>query len=265
MLGKSQKITSKLTICTAIFILPLGIMLFSILSVSLDSIRKDRRELKGIEVLRPAISLMQVLPRHIWLSIDRLTIDQATGSLENSRQEISALLDMLGESYEAHFGREANVVSTQALLENWRLMSRGGTQNNVLRAYAQFMAELCRIIAYVGDISGLVTDSDLEGAYLVAAAVRDLPQTQERMVLIGNLLLAFGSGEYTDQQIDELKRHLDLLVFSDIYRIQNSIVAAETLRMRDTETSEELELHLRNCYNDIAYFAITVEHIINAH
>jgi len=259
MYGKNLKITSKLTICTMVFLLPLGIMLFSIISASLASIQKERNELKGVNVLRPAISLMQILPQYI-----RFSVDGANGDQEYARQYAANLLDELRDKYEADFGNEVIAVSPQALFENWSLISNSKIQMTVLWAYKQFMHDLRKMISYVGDISGLVTDSELGNAYLVAAAVHELPQAQERMVSIGNLLRTIPEGAFTERRKAELKQELDLLVYSDNFRIQERFEKSEIVRIRNDETVNFFEAFLKNSYNSIAYFSNTVENTINA-
>ena len=261
MYGKNLKITTKLRISAAAFLLPLGIMLFSIITVSLSSIRKDRNELKGIDVLRPAISLMQAVPQYI-----RITVDNVPGDQEYTRQYVSNLLDELINKYEAYFGSEAGIVLPSILLENsWYHISEGRIETLVLNEYAQIIHNLFNLIVYVGDISGLVTDSELEGAYLVAAAVNELPQAQERIVTIGNILRIVGGGTlFSGQQRAELVRNLELLAYFDNARIQNRFNAAETLRIQNTEAVEQFEILLKACYDSIAYFSDAVGYGINA-
>ena len=58
------KLTYRLVISIAAFLLPLGIMLFMIISSSLNSINKYGKELNGIEVINHAMSLMQSVPQY---------------------------------------------------------------------------------------------------------------------------------------------------------------------------------------------------------
>ena len=255
---RNLKIAAKLTISASAFLLPLGIMLFSIISTSLVSIRKAGTELHGIEVLRPAISLTQIIPQYI-----RLSVDQAQGDLNFSRQHASDSLKELNDKYTAYFNNEVYVVSPQILAENWEHLSDTRIRDSVLWAYRQLIQDLCKLINYVGDISGLVTTGEIESAYLIEAAVHELPQAQERLVLIGNLLRTIESGSFTQRRREELHRNLDLLVYSDNARIQNRFNSVEALRIRNTETLESFELLLKTCYDRIEYFADAVEYVIN--
>jgi len=255
---KNLKIITKLGISASVFLLPLGIMLFSIISISLSSIKKDTNEIRGIEVLRPAIALMQIIPQYV-----RYAVDGASGDLIHSKQYTDELLAELRSKYTAHFSNIGYIVSPQSLLENWQHLSNTTIRDTVLWAYRQLMQDLIQIIAFIGDVSGLVTDSELESAYLFAAAIQELPQAQERIVFIGNLLRTIEDGAFTQRRRAELHRHLQILVYSDNARIQNRFKAAESLRIRNTGTLESFEILLKGCYDRVAYFAETAEHIIN--
>ena len=259
MYGKNFKITTKLTVSAAIFLLPLGLMLFLIISASLTVIQESRNELKGIGTLRPAISLMQVIPLYI-----RFTVDGAEGDSEFTGQHAAGLFDELKNKYETYFGGEPGAVSLGTLSENWNHINSAKMQDTVLYAYKQFIADICKLIVFVTDISGLITDNELECVYLVEAAAHDLPQAQERVVSIGNLLRLVEHGAFTQRRRAELVRELELLIHSDNARIQDRFNAAAALRLRNTETSGILENLLRICYDNIAVFSNAVENVISA-
>jgi hypothetical protein len=107
-----NKITTKFIICAATFLLPLGLMLFLIISISLESIRKDENELKGVDVLRPAVSLMQIIPQYV-----RFSLNAADGEKEDARAYADDLLEELNEKYEANFGGETAAFSLKVLSE----------------------------------------------------------------------------------------------------------------------------------------------------
>ncbi|GBU27271.1 methyl-accepting chemotaxis protein [Treponema sp. R8-4-B8] len=252
------KLITKLTVSAFVFLLPLGIMLHSVISVSFSSIKKDSIELKGIEVLRPVFELMQNIPFYI-----RIYIDNSPGDIDYTKQHITELLTEIKVKYEEYFSHEAYVVSPQTLIENWENMSKTVIRDSVLWAYRQIMQDLNRMIVYIGDISGLVTDSDIESAYLIAASIHELPQAQDRVVLIGNLLRTIESGAFTQRRRTELQLNLELLLYSDNSRIQNRFNSAGTIRKNNTDTLESFEILLKSCYDNIAYYANTVGNIIN--
>ena len=257
-LFKNLKLINKLTISASVFLLPLGIMLFSIISMSLSSINKDRIELNGIKVMNPAIALMQSIPLYV-----NFYFDNSESDAESVKKHIEELLSELKNEYEKYFYDEALTASPQSLLDNWELLSRTSIRDSFLWAYRQMMLDLNKIIIYIVDVSGLVTDRDIESAYLIAAAFNELPQTQDRMVIIGNLLRTIEDGAFTQRRKTELLLNLELLMYSDNVRIQNRFHAVETIRNKNTDTFESFEILLKSCYDTIAYFSNSVEYIIN--
>jgi methyl-accepting chemotaxis protein len=198
MIGKNLKITTRLTISAAAFLLPLAVMFFMIISASLASIRKDREELKGIEALRSAVSLMQIVPQYTRLSIDRIP-----GDLQHTRQEIADLLDRFSTN---------GYVSVHPLLENWGVIAGGDAGEAALAAYGQFIGGLRGMVTRIGDSSGLVTDPELESSCLATILIQELPRVQERIVLISKLLREPGSGALSAAaRRDEFRRHIALL------------------------------------------------------
>jgi len=255
---KDLKIITRLNISAAAFALPLGIMLIFIISMSLSSIRKNNNELNGIKVLRPAVSLMQIVPQFV-----RYTADRVNGDAEFTRLRSTELLNELKENYFLYFSDEVSSISPGTIEDNWNNLSSTKIRDNALWAYRQLMQDLHKLIVFIGDISGLITDSDIESAYLIAAAVHELPQAQERIVIIGNLLRTIEDGAFTQRRREELIRHLELLVYSDNARVQNRFNAAESLRIGNSGSLESFELLLKACYDRIAYFADEVELTIN--
>jgi methyl-accepting chemotaxis protein len=255
---KNLKIKTKLTISASVFLLPLGIMLISIITMSHSSIQKNKKELNGIQVLRPAVALMQIIPQYV-----RLSVDGAPGDIEFSRQKTYESITELKNKYTESFINEGYIVSPNTLLENWEHLSSTTIRDTVIWAYRNIMQDLHKIVVYTGDVSGLITDSDIECAYLVAASIHELPQAQERLVLISNLLRTIEDGAFTQRRREELNRHLQLLIYSDNARIQNRFSAAESLRMRNTSSLESFENYLKACIDRVSYFAEAVEFVLN--
>jgi len=252
------KLITKLTISAYVFLLPLGIMLFSLISISISSIKNENIEINGIKVVRPAIELMQNLPFYV-----RIYVDKYPGDLDYTKQRISELLKELDEKYHKYFSNEAYVVSPQTLIENWELMSKTVVRDSVLWSYRQMMQDLIKLIAYVGDISGLVTDSDIESAYLIAASIHELPETQDRIVSIGNLLRTIESGSFTQRRKTELQLNLELLLYSDNSRIQNRFSTVRNIRRKNIDSLESFEMLLKSCYENITYYVNTATNMIN--
>jgi len=255
---KNMKLTVRLIISVAVFLLPLGIMLFSIIHTSLVSIRKQQTELNGIKVLHPAIDLMQSIPLYV-----NFYIDNPSGDISVSKNHTAGLLDELARKYKEFFGNESVVVSMNNFTENWQLLTNTKIRETVLHSQTEIMQDLIKLISYVGDISGLITDNEIEGSYLISSTVHELPQVQERMILIGNILRTIETGSFTQRRRAELELHLQLLVHADNARIQKRFNIIESFGRLNSKTFNSFENLLKLCYNDIVHFSDLVEYAIN--
>jgi len=255
---KNIKLTVRLIISVAVFLLPLGIMLFSIISSSLASIKKYNIELNGISVLHPAINLMQGIPQYV-----NSYIENPGGDISASKNYTADLLDELTRRYKGYFGNEAVAVPMNNFSENWYHLTNTRIRETILHSYSEIMQDLIKLISYVGDISGLITDSEIEGSYLISSTVHELPQVQERMILIGNILRTIEAGSFTQRRRSELELHLQLLVHADNARIQKRFNTIESFGKRNSETFYSFENLLKLCYNDIVHYSELVEYVIN--
>jgi len=255
---KDLKITTKFAVSVASFLLPLGILLFYTISISSASMQKNYLELRGIEVLRPLLSLKQIIPYHI-----RLSVDNSPGDINNSQILITDLLIDLDEKYTKYFGSQTPLFPLESISDNWNQIINFKSGDSALSAYRELMGDITRLTAYIGDISGLFTDSDLENAYLVVSSVYELPQAQLRIVQIDNFLRILKTGTITQEQKEELRLQLSLLNYSDNNKIYNRYNTIEILGRRKTENLESFEHLLQSCHNRINYLSMSIEQVIN--
>ncbi|MDR0586585.1 MAG: methyl-accepting chemotaxis protein, partial [Treponema sp.] len=71
MIFNDMKITTKLTISSVAFLVPIAVMLYLVISVSNTSIQSAKNELRGIASLRPVVELLRLIPRHLEIAVDR--------------------------------------------------------------------------------------------------------------------------------------------------------------------------------------------------
>jgi len=257
MFGKNLKITKKLSVSAAFFMIPIVIMLITIINFSFTEIAKHKNEMNGISVLRPIISFMQVVPQFV-----RLSNEASSADLDMTRKHADETLSRLTDEYNRHYGRKMTVVSMNTLIENWEHISTSKNYLQVLWSYRQLMEDLFKLTVYIGDISGLVLDSELESSYLVSAAVHELPQAQVRITGIGNLLMTVTYGSFTLLRRTELVRELELLIYSDNARIHDRFNASKNLGIHSGTTMGDLELQLEICHNNIGFFSEAVVNVL---
>ncbi|MCL2243203.1 MAG: methyl-accepting chemotaxis protein [Treponema sp.] len=258
MPGKSLKISTKLVISAAAFLLPLGIMLFLIISSSVAEIQKNRLELNGLNVLRPAVSLMQVIPLYV-----SYAADGKSGNIEFSRMHTSDLINELIEKYHIYFGAENYSVQPQLLYETWNHFSGSSLRETILWGSTQFTGILHDIIIDISDISGLANSREIQSTYIVKAAVHELPQAQERIISISNMLRTVEDGAFTQRRRDELELSLMLLTHSDNARIQNIFNTASAYKKRNAIEVDSFESQLKSCYDSFTHFSDAVNYVLD--
>jgi methyl-accepting chemotaxis protein len=218
-----MKITTRLAVSAAAFVLPIALMFFFIISVSLSAINRDGNELKGIGSLRLAGELMRLVPKYIEISVDEMP-----GSNDAMERDIAELIESLKAEYEKSFGAGTFPGS---IGEDWRVIA-GGRGALPLAAFETFMRDIHALTANIGDFSEIVTDPGLESSYLADAALNRIPAIQARIVYIGNLLRKLGDGGFSQADLDEFRRHETLLFFGDRPRAREVFDEIEAVRRR---------------------------------
>jgi PAS domain S-box-containing protein len=179
-LGYAQKFA----VITVLFSLPLGILMYQLVSTLNTSIDFSAKERQGVRYLRPLRKLMQHVPR-----AREKGRELAAGHLAARPEvmrihltEVDADLAELAD-VEKELGVAMGSSREYALLrENWRLLSEKATSltpadNDAL--YATLLANIRRLISVVGDESNLILDPDLDTYYLMDAVLLKLPEQQE--------------------------------------------------------------------------------------
>jgi methyl-accepting chemotaxis protein len=228
---KILKITTKLVFSSAVFILPIALMLSLIISNANLSIEKGGNERMGIGCLRPIAGLLRMVPMHLRTVLGQNTAGGDTGRID---QEIDLLLGELitnlGESGDKPKlgdvpGRR--YVSGLDIENSWnQLRGIRGDRGVILARYNAFIRDLWDLLAYIGDASQLVVDPELESYYFVELSLDVLPRIQERIMQISNLVyVSHTRGRITQEDRQQLQAYTTLLSLSDAPRLRSSLDA----------------------------------------
>ena len=226
MFGKNLKITTKLTISTAVFLVPLAVMFYLLISVSFDSINRYKNEMKGLACLRPAVSLMQIIPQYM-----RISLDGSSGGKEKISENVTNQLSELNRACQKNFGWS----SPRQLADNWNILLNG-TEEQQLAAYEQCVKILRAFIAEIANEAGLITDPELENIYLALTATSEMPLMQERIAGLENIFRRHKNRTISEGQLDELKSYATLLVDSDFDSVQTALNAVNDARTKSGQT-----------------------------
>jgi methyl-accepting chemotaxis protein len=179
------KISTKLIISSAVFLIPVGVMLFFIVTGTNTAINKSRNEQYGIKSLRPAAQLFQKVPQYL-----RLYLGFEQGSLSQVNDQITGALNTLGtviKRYEAQDAESHDWVAD--LKDQWETLRKIPQDDpELFNSYNTFINTLRRTSTWIGEKSSLILASDMESYYYINTALMTLPETTERLFTMGNIL-----------------------------------------------------------------------------
>ena len=175
------KISTKLIISSAVFLVPIGVMLFFITSYSLETIQRTRQEQDGIRTLKPLVTVMQALPEYL-----DVFLGFQQGNLRQLDEEITNALRFVDRELRQY---ERAGEPLPNLTAEWETLKRINRDNEeIFYRYVDFAASLTNLISLIGERSGLILVTDINTYYFVASALSAIPEASLRSISIGNLL-----------------------------------------------------------------------------
>jgi len=181
MLFSRLKISTKLIISSAVFLIPVGVMLFFICSINFGIIRKNMDQHEGINSLKPAVTVMQNLPRYLNVS---LGLEQ--GNLRNIDEQITNAIRSLEREVRRYKIEDKELPN---FLADWEALKKTGKDSEDLyQKYLDFEHSIKDIINWVGERSGLILVSDMNTYYFSTTALSNIPEALVRLANVGNML-----------------------------------------------------------------------------
>ena len=193
------RIPTKLALMSALFVLPMGVMLsFMVKNINDSFIDFARQELRGNEYQRPLEELLDTVQRH-QLVVQRM--QDGDVSLASQAAQLSVQVDRNFDVLDAvdalhgaaleftsdglgKLGRES--AKPSAVRRKWtELKSRVSTLPAAeSAAHASLVADLRLMITHAGEKSNLILDPDLDSYYLMDATLLALPRMQAHLAEI---------------------------------------------------------------------------------
>jgi methyl-accepting chemotaxis protein len=253
---RDMKIGSKLIISSAVFLIPMGIMFFFIVTSASTSIRSAEQEQRGLSCLRSVAGLLRVVSEE----------------LQDTRPETVDAVDSLFREMERRYaaiggGQEGQNLIRQIDSDFTVLWNTGLDERGLARQ--RIIENLRALFAAAGNDAALFIDSDAGDYYLVNAGIRLLPRSWERISRIGNILRLSrdqaGLSAYDTKAAGEyliLLAQADYsLVLSDIDTALN-FFADEGLLAFGAETDEIFSL-LASYRSTLDWFIATVQSLLS--
>ena len=177
------KISTKLIISSAVFLIPIGLMLAFICSSTVGIIQRGKDKHAGVFSLKYEVTAMRNLPEYldVYLGLrqgDLRSLDeQITAALRNMDREIGRYKTA---------GKELPNFSA-----DWETLKRTGKDDaELFQKYLDFATVLRNTIDWMGESSRLILVSDMNTYYLVASAFSGIPDAVMRLIATGNLTRA---------------------------------------------------------------------------
>jgi len=190
----------KIAVICSLFILPIGVAVYLIVSGYSQVLGAARLEQEGNAYQRPLETLLEQLPQHEALTQQYLEghkelkgrlngiegqVDQAMIALRDVDAQFGADLqfttDGLAKRKREHYRFETIRSEWEDLKGKLDTLSPDAAG----KQHAHLVADVRTMITHAGDTSGLILDPDLDSYYLMDATLVGLPQTQDRLASIG--------------------------------------------------------------------------------
>ncbi len=251
------KYPQKFSLISCIFVLPLSLLMY--LLISEIQMRNDfaEKEMYGNAYLRPL--------RHIWSDIPKIqlasndTSEPAIREIDRLRSQIASHLRSL-ETTDKKIGNELETTAQlNTLKQAWSELQNNQDTNIEAKnkTYQSIRQQLEDFKNYVGDKSNLILDPDIDSYYLMDAILLKLPEMQQMLVDIQLLTQkTIQSQQDTLEARSQLIKILGLLKFYN-HQLKNNMVKALKYQP-DSNLGSKLEQSLNNFTNSINLLTDTV-------
>ncbi|HEY9022723.1 MAG TPA: response regulator [Burkholderiaceae bacterium] len=194
----------KFALISLLFVLPLGVVMYLLFSEINDRIAFARKEMQGVEYLRPLRALEERAGHSLFL-VSRLADGNVAVRPEVLRKQLEIDEDFIDlDRAERTVGADLDTArKLTTLKENWRFLKEKMLvlpAAEVASLHRQFQADVRDLVAHVGDASNLILDPDLDSYYLMDSVLQVLPEggrllAQSRLIARGMLLRRTATAE----------------------------------------------------------------------
>ncbi|MEO8287888.1 MAG: PAS domain-containing protein [Chloroflexota bacterium] len=200
------KFPQRFALITVLFLLPLGMALFMLVSKMNHDIDVAQREVQGANYLRPVNALLGHTLNDWLLSQQAMRgLDVNNDALAENKAKIDKDFQDLAAA-DAQYGKALGTTEKMTKLKlDWDAMSALPQTIDRQILYRPFIASVRDLIAYTGDQSSLILDPQLDTYYMMDSVVVDLPDIQNSIAELGVLAdTVVGSRNILDEERAEL-------------------------------------------------------------
>lgn len=232
---RGMSITARLALSSMVFVLPIALLSYFVISASYANISLTRLEMRGNAYIRPLSSLLQQVSEHERLvaqffagMVDEGKLRALERSMDARFVELADLHATSAESLELDTtglerrGRQRLAVDQMA--KRWQVLKewKGATPGQLMGKHAAMVNDLLGLIELVGGTSSLGLDPDQDSTALVRLVLELLPRTQ---ALVSEMLSYYETVQETGE-MSEMARQQFLLFGAELRRVGYADVLA---------------------------------------
>ncbi|MCL2833593.1 MAG: methyl-accepting chemotaxis protein [Treponema sp.] len=175
------KISTKLFISSAVFLIPIGVMLVFFSINTAATIQKSVDAHNGIMSLKPAVNVMLNLPEYL-----NVYLGLKQGDLRNLDDQIGNALRSLDKGINQY---NSDTNKSSDLLGQWDTLKKTEKDNaDLYQNYLDFENSIKDAVNNIGEGSRLILVSDINTYYFIASAISAIPEAALRLLTLGNLV-----------------------------------------------------------------------------
>ncbi len=255
----------KFLLITALFALPLGVVMAFFMSVVEHDIEFSRREKMGVEYIRPLDDVVQHIQQHRALTVAFLSgAHDFKEKYEAKQLEVEADIRRV-DAMDKRLNRVLDSSAGWNLIkDHWLELkaSINGSPETMADKHRALVAETLLLIKHVGDTSNLILDPDLDTYYLMDAFVNNLPEAAEHLGQLRALGALTATDEITSIQVKEHFTHLSTLARAAFEKHERGMGVAWRI---NPSMKAGLEATLTTAANNVSDFlAFVDEHAVQA-
>lgn len=232
---KKMKISARLSLSVALFVIPLATLLYAYTGEITKQIDFASQEQKGNAYLRPLMQLFNDVNMHAIAAWRLRTGDgSAEAALTDANQKVNEAMKAL-EAVQATYGealqftpeglagrkRDALTIPNlqaklQAVAEIDAVHSKA---EDMAAAYQSAIDDIKGMIAHAGDMSNLILDPDLDSYYTMDATLIAVPQGMGRYTqIMGSVVPMLAVGSFNPEQKIQLATFAAMMGEADVAR-----------------------------------------------
>ncbi len=232
-------ISQKLIFCSAVFIVPIAILLTGFIQGHLRDVRFSTLEKYGNRYQRPLEELLSALPAHMFAALEAQTGDTAAQAqadsvadqIDDTFKQLDRVQNAIGSDlqFDAEgLGKRNRIqVMPDRVASRWQDAKSAHDKESIIKLHSKLLDDIAIMISHCGDTSNLILDPDLDSYYIMDMTLLALPQMQIRLVrILDEIHSIYEKGELDQDDRLTLLTYAALLDESDIQRVLGSAATA---------------------------------------